>query len=32
MMTSNKTSPMAHIIPGIIPSIIMVHLTWQALG
>jgi hypothetical protein len=27
MMTSNQTSPMAHIIPGIIPSIIMVRLT-----
>ncbi len=29
MMTSNQTSPMAHIIPGIIPSIIimMIHLT-----
>ena len=32
MMTSNQTNPIAHIIPGIIPSIIMVHLAWMASG
>ncbi len=30
MMASNQTSPMAHIIPGIILSIIMVQLAWPA--
>jgi hypothetical protein len=30
MMTSSQTSPMPHIIPDVMPFIIMVHLTWLA--
>jgi hypothetical protein len=30
MITSNQTNPIAHIIPGIMPSIITVHLAWVA--
>jgi hypothetical protein len=28
MIASSQTNPIARIIPGIIPSIIMAHLTW----
>ena len=32
MMTSNQTSPMPHIIPDVMPSIMIAHRPWLASG